>query len=112
MIKGGNEFLGGGEGGLSLSHMHHPFREIKAVLILSKYSLLATLRSPTSVVFSLLFPIIFIVVFGSMVDQSPTFKVAIAPDCDTTNMVFKAIEGNPSIVLVRNLSPAEEDDAL
>ena len=52
--------------------MHYPYREIKAVLILSKYSLLATLRSPTSVVFSLLFPIIFIVVFGSMIgDQTP-----------------------------------------
>ena len=86
--------------------------QLSAALTLSRYSLVATLRSPTSVVFSLLFPIIFIVVFGSMVDQSPTFKVAIAPDCDTSNMVFKAIEGNPSIVLVRNLSPKEEDDAL
>jgi ABC-2 type transport system permease protein len=81
-------------------------------LTLARYSLLATLRSPTSVVFSLLFPVIFIVVFGSMVDQAPILKVAVAPDTDTSNSVFKAIEALPSIQLVRDLTPAEQADAL
>ncbi|TDW96060.1 ABC transporter permease [Dinghuibacter silviterrae] len=81
-------------------------------LTLARYSLLATLRSPTSVVFSLLFPVIFIVVFGSMVDQTPTFKVAVAPDCDTNNVVFKAIEAIPSITLVRDLTSAGQAEAL
>lgn len=77
--------------------------QLRAALSLSKYSLLATLRSPTSVVFSLLFPIIFIVVFGSMVgDKSPSMKLGIAPECDTINLVFKAIEKIPSITLTRD----------
>jgi ABC-2 type transport system permease protein len=93
--------------------MHHPFREIKAVLILSKYSLLATLRSPTSVVFSLLFPIIFIVVFGSMIgDQTPVMKLAVGPGCDTTNLLYKAIEKIPAINLKKGMSAAEQSEAL
>ncbi len=89
------------------------FNQIRAVLILSKYSLLATLRSPTSVVFSLLFPIIFIVVFGAMIgDQTPMPRVAISPDCDTTNPVFKAIAAIPSIILKKGMTPAEQSDAL
>ena len=93
--------------------MNHPFREIKAVLILSKYSLLATLRSPTSVVFSLLFPIIFIVVFGSMIgDQTPVMRLAVGPGCDTTNRVYQAIGKIPAITLVKGMSAAEQSEAL
>jgi ABC-2 type transport system permease protein len=93
--------------------MNHPFREMKAVLILSKYSLLATLRSPTSVVFSLLFPIIFIVVFGSMVDdQMPVMNLAVGPGCDTTNLVYKAIGNIPAIKLKKGMSAAEQSEAL
>jgi ABC-2 type transport system permease protein len=93
--------------------MHHPYREIKAVLILSKYSLLATLRSPTSVVFSLLFPIIFIVVFGSMIgDQTPVMKLAVGPGCDTVNLLYKAIGKIPAITLKKGMSAAEQWEAL
>jgi ABC-2 type transport system permease protein len=93
--------------------MNHPFREIKAVLILSKYSLLATLRSPISVVFSLLFPIIFIVVFGSMVDdQMPVMKLAVGPRCDTVSAVYKAIAMVPTISLEKGMSDAEQSEAL
>jgi len=87
--------------------------QLKAALTLSRYSLIATLRSPTSVVFSLLFPIIFIVVFGSMVgDQTPSMRMALAPGCDTTNLLFKAIRDIPSVTLQTGLKPSEQSDAL
>jgi ABC-2 type transport system permease protein len=93
--------------------MSHPSNQIKAVLTLAKYSLLATLRSPTSVVFSLLFPIVFIVVFGSLIgDQTPILKLAVAPGCDTANLPFNAIGNIPSITLERGLSAEEQSDAL
>ena len=83
------------------------------MLILSKYSLRATLRSPTSVVFSLLFPIIFIGVFGSMIgDQTPVMKLAIGPGCDTTNLLFKAIGHIPAITLKKGMTAAEQSAAL
>jgi ABC-2 type transport system permease protein len=87
--------------------------QLRAVLTLSKYSLLATLRSPTSVVFSLLFPVIFIVVFGSMVgDRSPVLKLALAPGCDTSGLVFRAIEKMPALTLRKDLSVPDQEDAL
>jgi ABC-2 type transport system permease protein len=93
--------------------MQSTSNQLRAALTLSKYSLLATLRSPTSVVFSLLFPIIFIVVFGSMIgDQAPIMKLAVTPGCDTVNFVFKAIEAIPSIILKRDIPPAQQQDAL
>ncbi|HTJ12125.1 MAG TPA: ABC transporter permease [Dinghuibacter sp.] len=81
-------------------------------LTLAKYSLLATLRSPTSVVFSILFPVIFIVVFGSMVDQSPVIKLALAGDSDTSGIVYKAIMAIPSIQLKKGMDVQEQNDAL
>ncbi|HVY75719.1 MAG TPA: ABC transporter permease [Puia sp.] len=87
--------------------------QLRATLTLSKYSLLATLRSPTSVVFSILFPVIFIVVFGSMVgDRAITLKLALAPGCDTTNLIFKALENATSIALDRSLPGTGQADAL
>jgi ABC-2 type transport system permease protein len=55
------------------------------------------------VVFSLLFPIIFIVVFGSInPGKLPESKLALAPGADTNNMVFKALKAAPGIKLVKN----------
>jgi ABC-2 type transport system permease protein len=88
-------------------------QQLRATLTLSRYSLIATLRSPTSVVFSLLFPIIFIVVFGSMVgDETPSLKMAVAPGCDTANLVFKAIRNVASVHLQTGLTPAQQSDDL
>jgi ABC-2 type transport system permease protein len=92
--------------------MSYP-RPVRSAFIISKFSLLATLRSPTSVVFSLLFPVIFIVVFGSIkTDQPPILKVAVAPGCDTANMIFKAIEAIPTISLQKTASLTEQTEQL
>jgi ABC-2 type transport system permease protein len=88
--------------------MSKPTNQVKAALTISKYSLLGMFRSPTSIVFSILFPIIFITVFGSInVGQPPAMKLAIAPGCDTTGIVFKAIKSIPNLVLAKGSSPTE-----
>lgn len=82
-------------------------------MTLSRYSLLATLRSPTSVVFSILFPVVFIVVFGSMVgDRGPAMKLALAPDCDTANFIYKGIRNISSVTIVDDVPSSEQADAL
>src|SRR5580693_9176256 len=87
--------------------------QLKAALTLSKYSLIATLRSPTSVVFSLLFPIFFIIVFGSLVgDKGGPIKVAVAVGCDTVSPMYKAIGQIPNIELEKGLTPAQIADAM
>ena len=93
--------------------MSHPANQVKAAFTISRFSLLATLRSPTSIVFSLLFPIIFILVFGSIVpNKAPAMKLAIAQGSDTSNMVFDAIKKIPAISLQRGLSAAEQVEDL
>jgi ABC-2 type transport system permease protein len=88
--------------------MKNKVSQVKAAFTISKYSLLATLKSPTSVVFSLLFPIIFIVVFGAMVgDKLPAMKVVIAPGSNTTGPVYKAIGQVPLITLQQPAGAAE-----
>jgi len=86
--------------------------QLKAAFTISKYSLLAMLRSPTSIVFSLLFPIIFITVFGSMVDQTPVMKIAIAPGSDTAGVIYTAIKKISSIKIQNGLSSTGQTEAL
>jgi ABC-2 type transport system permease protein len=87
--------------------------QLGATLTLSKYSLIATLRSPTSVVFSLLFPIFFIIVFGSLVgDQSGAIKVAVAPGSDTKEKVLQLFKQIPNVELETRMTPAQIADAM
>jgi len=85
--------------------MPRSYNQLHAAFALAKASLVAMLRSPTSVVFSLLFPVIFIVVFGSMVDNSIVqLKIVLAPGCDTANPVYKAISNISNITVDTNLN--------
>jgi ABC-2 type transport system permease protein len=87
--------------------------QLRATLTLSKYSLIAMLRSPTSVVFSLLFPIFFIVIFGSLVgDKGGLVKVAVAPGCDTIGGVYKAIAEMPNVELETRMTTAQIAEAM
>lgn len=89
------------------------YKPLIAMLALAKASLKATLRSPTFVVFSLLFPIIFIVVFGSMVDNTIVqLKIALAKNCDTNNLVYSAITKTKNITIDSSLSETDAINAL
>jgi len=44
--------------------MKHSYSQIRAMLAITKASFRALLRSPSAIVFSVLFPLIFILVFG------------------------------------------------
>ena len=80
--------------------MNRQYSQLRAAFSLAKASLVAMLRSPTSVVFSILFPVIFILVFGAMVDTGGlTIKVGIDPRCDTGSLVYK------TIMCVKNIKP-------
>jgi ABC-2 type transport system permease protein len=93
--------------------MQKEYSQLRAAFAIAKASLLAMLRSPTSVVFSLLFPVIFIVVFGAMVDTNTVnLKVGIAEDCDTSNVLYQAIEKVKILHLQRYRSAASMQDEL
>jgi ABC-2 type transport system permease protein len=73
--------------------MSKSYSQFKAALVLSKASLIATLRSPVSVVFALLFPLIFVTVFGAMVDNTAVkVKVVLSPRSDSSNALYAAVK--------------------
>lgn len=87
--------------------------QLRAVMALAKASFKAILHSPISVVFSLLFPLIFIVVFGSMVDtRMVPLKMALEPGCDTANVIYSIIIGTDNITIDSSLLPQDAENAL
>jgi len=82
-------------------------------MAVAKASLLAMIRSPTAVVFSLLFPIVFIVVFGSMVDTNEVrIPVSFAPGSDTSGILHQSITKIKILKPVTFSSPAKMQEAL
>ncbi len=93
--------------------MPKSYSQFSAALALARASLVAMLRSPTSVVFSLLFPVIFIVVFGSMVDNTIVqLKIVLAPGCDTSNPVYKSLTKIKNITIDTSLNTHDAVEAL
>jgi ABC-2 type transport system permease protein len=78
--------------------MQGKYSQVKAMLSITKASLKATFRSPSAVVFSIGFPLIFILVFG-FIGEGGSFSVNVALDksSDTANPVYAAIKNIPAI---------------
>ena len=71
----------------------HSYSQIKAMLAITRASLRSILRSPSAVIFSIAFPLIFILVFGFLSSGGNfNIKVALAPNADTTNLVYTKIK--------------------
>ena len=69
------------------------------MLAITKGSLKAIFRSPSSVAFSFGFPLVFILVFGSISGGGPTVSVALANSKDSTNYVIRALLHSPLVKL-------------
>jgi ABC-2 type transport system permease protein len=83
------------------------YSQLKATLALFKASLKASFRDPSSVAFGLLFPIIFILVFGFIGGGGSRVSVAIAKDTDTNNPIYKALDEIESINFITD-KPEDE----
>ncbi len=72
------------------------------MLAISKASLLAQFRSPSAVLFGFAFPFIFILVFGFIGNNGgvPTYKIALAKNCDTINTLYDSIKTSNRIKII------------
>jgi ABC-2 type transport system permease protein len=78
------------------------YSQSKALWAITKASFKAIFANPSAIIFSILFPIIFILIFGAFGSGGPAiYKVALAPGCDTANQLFRAIENHPQVRIVR-----------
>ena len=71
------------------------------MLAITKASLKAIFRSPSAVVFSFVFPFIFILVFGFVGDNGGkrSYKIAIEPGADTSNELFQKLRSGGAMII-------------
>lgn len=87
--------------------MNKNYSQLRAMFSLTKASLTALLRNPSAVVFNLIFPLIFIIVFGFISGSGFRIDVALDKNTDTNNPVYKSLEQIKSVKLITAL-PDEE----
>jgi ABC-2 type transport system permease protein len=87
--------------------MNKKYSNFKATLAIAKASFRSIMRSPSAVVFSLGFPLIFIVVFANIGERPVSVDVGVAKTCDTVNSVYKTLKMVKMVNLITN-QPAGE----
>jgi ABC-2 type transport system permease protein len=77
------------------------YNQVTAMLAITKASLRAIFRSPSAVVFSIAFPLIFILVFG-FIGGSGKISVSIAFDkkADTLNAIYQVLKNTAGLKIV------------
>lgn len=83
------------------------YSNTKATLALAKASFRSILRSPSAVVFTLAFPLIFILVFGFLGGGRTKIDVALAPNSDLQNPILAQLEKAEIIKLIKNKDTAD-----
>jgi ABC-2 type transport system permease protein len=77
--------------------MAQQYNQFRAMMAITKGSLRAIFRSPSAVVFSFGFPLIFILVFGFIGGGGTVVKVALKNPADSNNYVIKALTHSPIV---------------
>lgn len=74
------------------------YSQSKALWAITRASFKAIFNQPAAIVFSLLFPIIFILIFGAFGNRGPAnFKIAIDSNSDTSNIFYQSLKMNPQV---------------
>jgi ABC-2 type transport system permease protein len=82
--------------------MPKPYSQSKALWAITKASFKAIFNQPTAIFFSLMFPIIFILIFGAFGDRGGvTYKIGVEPGSDTANVFFERFKNVPQIRIIR-----------
>jgi len=78
------------------------YSQFKAFVAMLKASFRSILSHPSALVFSFLFPVIFIFIFGSFGNGNGVhYYVAVSDYSDTANEVYDSIRNNPLITIVQ-----------
>jgi len=90
--------------------MAQSYSQRRALLAITKASFKSIFKSPSSTFFSLFFPIVLIIIFGSLGGGGGvSFDVAMDKQSDTTNIVYQAITHAPIFNVVRGTEAEVED---
>jgi ABC-2 type transport system permease protein len=91
--------------------MKGDYNQFTAMWAITRASLKAILRSPSTVVFSLAFPLVFILVFGFIGGSGKvSFSIAIDKTSDTLNPVFLALKNEAGIKIISKQDKELQED--
>lgn len=89
------------------------YSQFQAFAAVTKAALRSIMKSPSSVVFTIAFPLIFIVVFGFIGGGSKyNIKVGVASDSDTTNPVYYGLQQTEMIKIAPPESAEKQQEDL
>lgn len=86
------------------------YSQFKAFQALTKASIRSMLKSPSSVVFSIAFPLVFILVFGFIGDRTNKIKVGIPVQSELNNPVYKGLSANKLLQIKIDALPVLQED--
>ncbi len=87
--------------------MNSKYSNFKATLAIAKASFRSILRSPSSVVFTLAFPLIFILVFGFIGSGGISVDVGVAKNNNKQNTIYQALKKIKAVNLVETETDAK-----
>lgn len=77
------------------------YSQSKALWAITRASFKAIFANPSAIIFSILFPIIFILIFGAFGSSGGvTYKVTLTPDSDTSSQFYQYLKRSESIRIV------------
>ncbi|RBL91859.1 ABC transporter permease [Chitinophaga flava] len=88
------------------------YSQWRAMLAITKGSFRGIFRSPSAVVFSLGFPLVFILVFGFIGNSSVSVKVGVDRHTDISSGFYQGLSQVKTVKLVADQSAAEMEDDL
>ena len=92
--------------------MGHRYSQRRALLAITKASFKSIFKSPSATFFSLFFPVVLIVIFGSLGGGGGvSFDIAIDKKADTTNDIYNKLIQSPMLSIERG-TEAELNDRL
>jgi len=96
-----------------MSRTKKSYSQSKALWAITSASFKAIFANPSAIIFSILFPIIFILIFGAFGGGGVTkFQIALDKKSDTTSAFYKGLLQNPVISIVKFENEAAAEKAL
>jgi ABC-2 type transport system permease protein len=88
------------------------YSQLKAMLAISKASFRSMLRSPSAVIFGLLFPLVFILAFGFIKPGNIKLDVALDNSSDTTGNLYRELKNTPVLQFKERMTNDAQTDLL